>query len=114
MYDLAFRYAVREELPQTMCRIAINRLQSQSGLKEENKKRYIDYISEHIEDTVKIIVYYENIDFIEVMEKEGILTEEILASAINVTSEIDRADFTAEFMDRKMRLFGRKKKVFDL
>ena len=48
------------------------------------------------------------------MEKEHMLTEEILLSAINITSETDRADFTAAFMDRKMRLFGRKKKVFDL
>lgn len=114
LYDSAFKYAVREELPQTMCRIAVNRLQSQSGLTEESKKRYIDYLTEHIEDTVRIVVYYENIDFIEVMEKEKMLSEEVLASAINITSEMDRADFTAEFMDRKMRLFGRKKKVFDL
>ncbi len=114
LYDLAFRYAVREELPQTMCRIAINRLQSQNGLNNESKKQYIDYLSEHISDTIRTIVYYENIDFIEVMEKEHMLTEEILLSAINITSETDRADFTAEFMDRKMRLFGRKKKVFDL
>ena len=76
--------------------------------------RYIDYLTEHIEDTVRIVVYYENIDFIEVMEKEKMLSEEVLASAINITSEMDRADFTAEFMDRKMRLYGRKKKVFDL
>ena len=114
VYDSAFKYASNEEFPQTLCLIAINRLEKPYGLTEEAKEEYIKYLSGNISETIDVISQSENIEFLEKMESLDILNADNIKDAIDETVKNDRADFTAELMDIKMRKFGRKKKTFDL
>ena len=114
VYDSAFKYAANEEFPQTLCLIAINRLEKPFGLTETAKEEYIKYLSENISETINVISQIENIGFLEKMESLDILNADNIKDAIDETVKNDRADFTAELMDIKMRKFGIKKKTFDL
>ncbi len=114
VYDAAFKYAASEEFPQTLCLIAVNRLEKPYGLTEEAKGEYISYLSANIAETIDVISQSGNIDFLEKMEILDILNSDNIKYAIDESVKNGRADFTAKLMDIKMRKFGVKKKTFDL
>jgi len=114
VYDLAFKYASNEETADTMCFIAVNRLTNSYNLSKTYKEMYIKYVTENILKVLSVIIKNDNMDFVDIIENENIFTADNIKEAVMLANEMDRPDFTALFMDIKMKRFGKTKKVFDI
>jgi len=113
-YDSVFKYASRQEMPYTLCLIAINRLMASDSIDEESRNLYISYLKENIYLAVELAIKEEKSELMEIFENNDIFTAENISKAIETSRKKQRADFTSELMDIKMRKFGRTKKVFDI
>ena len=113
-YDWAFKRAQMEELPETMCQIAVNRLMNDIKLESGYKEIYRDYISANIESAVRASVFMEMLEAFDKMEDYGVFTADNISKAIETASELKRPDFTAALIDIRQRNFGARRKTFDL
>ncbi|MCI1958445.1 MAG: leucine-rich repeat domain-containing protein [Clostridia bacterium] len=113
-YDEAFSMAVREEADDMLTEIAVMRLMHPYLLKETYFENYKNFISRNIGYVIRYAAKKEGIEILEMIDKNNIFTEDNMKSALNASSHIKRADFSAYLMDIKFKNFGRKKKVFEL
>lgn len=114
VYDKAFSRAVSEEPDDMLTEIALLRLIHPYLLKDKYYKNYKTFIGENIEYVIRFASRKEGIEILEIIDKNNIFTENNMKTALDVSYQIKRADFSAYLMDIKFRKFGRKVKAFEL
>lgn len=74
-YDGVFEQACAEESARTLCHMAVNRLCYPVGLSQEAKERYQSYIGQKEGTLVRELVKSRNLEFLEILFRQNILTE---------------------------------------
>ena len=112
-YDSVFPYAIAQEFAPTCIRIAMNRLSTPIGLKEQAKERYLAYLREEYKEVAKEICKEDNLEALAVLSDTGYFTEELLQEFQDRASALGRAEMASYLLNYKLEHFKPKKKTFD-
>ena len=112
-YDSVFTYAIAQEFSATCIRIALNRLSTPIGLKDEAKEKYLEYLKEQSREVAKQICREEQIELLEVLADAGYFTEELLQEFQAIVSAAGKAEMASYLLNYRMEHFRPKKKSFD-
>lgn len=113
-YDSLLPWAIAEEEEEVVVDIAACRLRFPYKLTEEAKKRYEEYLKEHMNCAGERYVLREDTDMLRFFGQAGYWTEEALDEAIERASEEKSPVVLSLLMEEKHRCFPKKKKVFEL
>ena len=105
-YDNTFRKACAEEREETLCEIAMNRLQYPVGLLEEANKQYADYVKEHLDIICQRAVMERDSDMLEFLCEKQLMTNIALERAACVAAEYEWAEGGALLLQLKARYFS--------
>lgn len=112
-YDSLFSYAIAQEFTPTCIKIALNRLSTPVGLKQQVKERYLEYLREKSVDVVKKICKRDDQESLMVLADAGYFTEEILKAFQEKASALGRAEMASYLLNYRLEHFRPKKKTFD-
>lgn len=113
-YDKLFPYAVANEYESTCTHLSINRLMTPYGLSEEAKEQYLTYLREHAENILKESIKEDDMDQIQFLAEQGLLTKELIEMAITFASQLERAQIGSYLMDYRREHFQTRRKKFEL
>jgi hypothetical protein len=112
-YDTLFSYAIAQEFTPTCIRIALNRLRSPIGLKEDIKERYLNYLRHESKEVAKMICKEDQMELLGILAESGYFTEELLQEFQTKASDAGRAEMTSYLLNYRLEHFKPKKKTFD-
>ena len=112
-YDTLFSYAIAQEFTPTCIRIALNRLRSPIGLKDNVKERYLTYLQEQSKEVAKQICKDDRLELLETLAEAGYFTEELLQEFQDRASAMGRAEMASYLLNYRMEHFKPRKKTFD-
>jgi hypothetical protein len=112
-YDTLFSYAIAQEFTPTCIRIALNRLRSPIGLKEDIKERYLNYLRDESKEVAKMLCKEDQMELLSILTESGYFTEELLLEFQEKTSAAGRAEMTSYLLNYRLEHFKPKKKTFD-
>lgn len=114
LYDGLFPYAVANEFVPTCTKIAINRLSTPEQLSDEAKTAYLNFLGNHVTEIMKNAVREEDLETIELLAAEQLLTREETVSALELASEKCSAEIGSFLMDYRRTHFGTRHKTYEL
>ena len=112
-YDSLFVHAIAQEFTPTCIRIALNRLHTPLGLREEAKNRYLKYLQEQAGEVAKQICREDDLDSLGVLAEAGYFTEELLSEFQDKAANFGRAEMASYLLNYGLEHFKPKKKTFD-
>ena len=112
-YDSLFGYAIAQEFTPTCIRIALNRLRSPIGLKDNVKERYLTYLQEQSKEVAKQLCKDDCLEILETLAEAGYFTEELLQEFQDRASAMGRAEMASYLLNYRMEHFKPRKKTFD-
>lgn len=113
-YDELLYRAVAEDTVDTVGQMALGRLRYPYKLSEGAKKRYEDYLKEHIKEIKFFLIDKEDMDNIRFLVKNGFVREDTFDESIECATKQGKTEILSFLMDEKRKKFPKKKKTFDL
>lgn len=104
-YDMTFKKACAEEKEETLCALAMNRLQYPIGLSNEAMEQYFEYVGEHLNCVCQTIVIARESNTLEFLCEKRIMTKVALEQAACLAAECDWAEGTAFILRLKAQYF---------
>ena len=109
-YDNTFLKACAEEREETLCEIAMNRLQYPVGLLEEARRQYADYIKVHLDTVCGRAVSERDCDMLDFLCAKQFMTNVALEKAACLSAEYEWAEGSAFLLRLKAQYFSEKVK----
>lgn len=113
-YDELFFRAVAEGEEETNIRLASGRLRHPFQLTEQAKRRYEDYLKEHLNRALLFFVEKEDQEMLHFFSERELLTEEALEAGIDCAVLSEKAEILGILMEEKRKRYPKKRKTFDL
>ena len=112
-YDSRFVYSIAQDFAPTSIRVAMNRLATPKGLKEDAKKKYLEYLQEQVTEVAKQICREDDMESLTVLAENEYFTEELLSEFQNKAANFGRAEMASYLLNYGLEHFKPKKKTFD-
>ena len=112
-YDSRFVFAVAQDFTPTCIKVAMNRLATPKGLKEEARKRYLEYLQQQSLEVAKKICREDDLEGLQVLAENEYFTEELLSRFQDKAANYGRAEIASYLLNYGMERFKPKKKTFD-
>ena len=112
-YDSLFYLASVQELPSTVLRLALLRLQTPVQLKAEAGEEYITYLRDHAGETAEYVLDERNMDLLPVLCSSGFFTSDILEQFISKAGEHEKAAAVSLLLDYRRKHFPVKRKKYE-
>ena len=109
-YDSTFQKACAEEREATLCEMAMNRLRYPVGLTEEVRKRYAEYVTEHLAHICQTAVLRREPELIEFLCKNQLMEQAVLEQTACFAAECEWAEGGALMLRLKEQYFALTKK----
>jgi len=113
-YDELLYRAVAEDTVETVGKMALGRLRFPYKLSEEAKKKYENYLREHIKEVLLFLIEDDDMENIRFLIKDKNTSMEAYDEAIECASKQGKTEILSFLMDEKRKAFPKKKKTFDL
>ncbi len=113
-YDAQFPLARSETAPETLLRIALERLRRPVHLTEAAAERYRSCLKNNAAAAACLLVREDDPDGLLFLSANGVFTPESLAAAAEEASRLERAECLCVLLDERHRRFAPKKKTYDL
>lgn len=113
-YDSIFPQACVEETKEVLIPMAWNRLFYGTGLQDEARKYYEDYIKEHASDALQLFLKTKDLDALYFFFADGYGSKQLLEEAVKITSGAAWTEGTANLMKWNRDLFGRERQKEDV
>ena len=112
-YDSRFVYAIAQDFTPTCIRLAMNRLSTPLGLKEDAKRRYLEYLQEQAVEVAKKICREDDLEGLNTLFESGYFTESLLSQFQDQAANFGRAEMASALLNYGLEHFKPKKKTFD-
>ncbi len=112
-YDSLFSHAIAQEFTPTCIKIALNRLATPVGLKQQVKERYLEYLREQWSDVVREICREDDLETLMILTDAGYFTEELVNKFQERAASMERAEISGYLLNYRMEHFRPQKKCFN-
>ncbi len=112
-YDKVFPVALPGETAETLCKVAIYRLQYPVSLREEATRQYRDYLSGQQEVLLKLICTGRDAEGLTMLAEDQLLERETLLRLADLAAEREWNEGAVLARELVHRLFGTRKKRYD-
>ncbi|OCN02230.1 hypothetical protein A7X67_15740 [Clostridium sp. W14A] len=113
-YDAQFPIARSETDPETLLRIALERLRRPVRLTAAAKGRYLAFLKEKAEDAASLLIRDDDPEGLSFLAERGAFTAESIGRAAEEAARLERARCLSVLLQERHARFAAKKKTFDL
>ena len=113
-YDAQFSKARAEAKPETLLRIALQRLRRPLRLSPEAAERYLAHLKENAAAAAGLLVREDDPDGLSFLAANGVLTRESIGAAAEGAACLGRAQCLAVLLRERHGRFAPEKKTFEL
>jgi len=114
MYDEKFHLAFGPSFEHTLFKLALQRIRVPYQLTAAAKKRYVEYLKEHLQAVAEWTAKEQLEEEMYLLEELCVETAEEMEWLIKAASGCKDVTMFSHLMDRKRKKFGVKRKVFEL
>lgn len=114
MYDEKLHLAFGPSFEHTLFRLSLQRLRVPYQLSESGKKRYVEFLKEHLKEAAEWAAKEQLEEEIYLLEEYCVETAEEMEWLIAAARYCKEVTVLSSLMDRKRKKFGVKRKVFEL
>ena len=113
-YDSIFPTMYKERNPDTVVKLAVNRLEYPYELSKEHRRQYEAYLSEHMEDAASLLLEQDDLPRLQLLGRLGVYTADNIGTAIDLASRKGKTECLSYLLDYKNSHFAVRQKTFKL